>query len=600
MRRSWAFGIDMKKTTFFNAAHGSLYAPAKAPFVELASNSKPLSQIVIPARPGRLEDFAAKELQACFLKISGARLPIRREGSVKPGEFAFFLGQTRRAASLKLPLTEKVLGRDGFVVRSIPQGMVLQGRNELGTLFAVYELLERYFDVRWFMPGAIGEHVPCCENPCIGRVELTLKPAFQFRWVGSGDWALRQRMNSDVSVKGEAVGVRWKWAYHTFRILIPPEKYFGSHPEFFALIKGYRSVSTNPTHGNQLCTSNPALIKEVAKNLSAALDAEPGVDVVSLSPNDGGGFCECETCCALDEPATDWYGRYSRRLATFANAVARLVGRKHPRVLIKIGAYTLYARVPSEPGFKLEPNIVVQLCHLWFCHKHYLGSNACRKGSTYPAGKKHFLPNQEYEKILKQWKKRARHIFVYEYCANRGLERVGLPWPLAHVLARDIPFYLKHGVEGFYTQLFESLWHRDGLLYYMAAKLCWNADLEPVAIFNDYMNKFYGPAAQAMKSYFITVEGAMEKMNLCVSYGLTEDTGLQMGGIGLKIFTPRVMAQMEKHLRKAEQLAATHPLAKARVALIRRSYQEACKGLINEARLIKKLPASLLKSLMLS
>jgi len=85
-------------------------------------------------------------------------------------------------------------------------------------------------------------------------------------------------------------------------------------------------------------------------------DAEPGIEIITLSPNDGDGFCECEKCCALDEPNRDWFARYSRRLAIFNNEVAKIVKLKYPKVLIKVGAYAMYARPPLDPDYRPESN----------------------------------------------------------------------------------------------------------------------------------------------------------------------------------------------------------------------------------------------------
>ncbi|GAH91421.1 unnamed protein product, partial [marine sediment metagenome] len=51
--------------------------------------------------------------------------------------------------------------------------------------------------------------------------------------------------------------------------------YYQDHPEYFALVNGERKVTDSKSHGNQLCTSNPDVIQEVAKNMIAVLDAEP-------------------------------------------------------------------------------------------------------------------------------------------------------------------------------------------------------------------------------------------------------------------------------------------------------------------------------------
>jgi hypothetical protein len=70
-------------------------------------------------------------------------------------------------------------------------------------------------------------------------------------------------MNVWVRVNGQTVGVNCKWYGHTFGALIPPEKYFKHHPEWFALVKGKRRGITDPEglgHDSQLCTSNPNVV----------------------------------------------------------------------------------------------------------------------------------------------------------------------------------------------------------------------------------------------------------------------------------------------------------------------------------------------------
>ncbi|MFQ6097545.1 MAG: DUF4838 domain-containing protein, partial [Armatimonadota bacterium] len=480
------------------AASAALYDPVPGPFVTIAADGRPQAQIVTPAEPTYLEQFAAAELQGYLAKMSGARLPIVKEGQPADLPYSFFVGATRRATQTGVRPNERRMGRDGFRLRSIPAGLIILGRNDLGTVFGVYELLERYFDVRWFMPGEIGECVPRRDTLRIGRINLVFKPSFRVRWVGTGEWPLRQRMNAYVKAGDRNVGVRWKWHFHTFRILIPPEKYYGEHPEYFALVNGQRKVTESKTHGNQLCTSNPDVIKEVAKNLIAVLDEDPDIEIITLSPNDGGGFCECEDCRALDEPDRDWFAKYSRRLAIFNNEVARIVKHKHPDVLIKVGAYAMYARPPLDEDYRPEDNLFFQLCHLYFCHNHPLGSDECKAGVTYQP-KPQFQPNQEFCKILDRWLELSPHLFVYEYYAIGGMQRAKLPWPLLHTIRSDIPYYRDRGVEGFYTQLTETTWHRLGLNYYLAAKLCWNADLDVDALLDDYFEKFYGPAVGPMK-----------------------------------------------------------------------------------------------------
>lgn len=545
----------------------SLYEPAAGPFYKITTPGKARAQIVIPAGPSYLEEFAASELQNYFEKISGVKLPVIKEGDNTEYSYSVFLGGTNKSAEEGVAPDQANTGRDGFEIKSVKNGLIIRGRNDQGTLFGAYELLERYFDVRWFMPGE--EYYPHNKTLKIGQINMTYKPSFTYRWVGRGEWPLRQRMNCYVNAGGKEVGINWKWHFHTFIRLIPPEIYYEDHPEYYALVNGQREITESRTHGNQLCTSNPDVIREVAENMIDTLVAEPGIEIITLSPNDGGGFCECENCRDLDEPGRDWHARYSNRLAVFNREVSAIVKEKYPDVLIKVGAYAMYARPPLSEDYKPEDNQIIQLCHLYFCHTHPLGSDMCQAGVTYEPGPQ-FQPNQEFEKILDQWIDLSPHVFIYEYYSVGGMSRGNLPWPMIHTMRTDIPYYRDKGAEGFYTQQSDDLFYRLGLNFFVAAKLCWNADLDTEVLLNDYFDKFYGAAAVPMKDFFMSMEESMMEWNGCSSYGLQ---GVRPE-MGIKIFTPELTNKMEQSLITAEELSAGNETAARRVAMSRRAYDE--------------------------
>jgi hypothetical protein len=553
-----------------------LYEPAAGPFSIIAKSGKAKAQIMVPNEPTYLEEFAASELQKYFLKISDAKFPIVKEGNISPYSFSFFIGNTEKAIEAGLQPNEEKMGRDGFELKSVKKGLIIQGKNDMGTLFGVYELLERYFDVRWFMPDE--EYYPKYGTLKIGIIDLIYKPSFNIRWVGGGEWSLRHRMNTAVSAGGKRVGTNIKWHYHTYpSYLMPPDIYYYDHPEYFTLLNGERQIFTDRRNqGNQLCTSNPDVVREIAMNLVKTLDAESEIDIISFAPDDNTRFCECENCVALDEPGRDWFGRHSNRIAIFNNEVAKIVKIKHPNVLIKVGTYEMYMRPPLSEDYKPESNLLFQLTHLWFCHNHHLGSDLCKAGETYEP-KDRFLPNQEFEKVLDQWSKISPNLFIYEYYWISGMNRANLPWPMIHTMRSDIPFYRNKGVESFYTQADfysdnRNLFYRLGLNYYVAAKLTWNADLNVDALLDDYFQKFYGPAADPAKDYFMAMEESMQEWNGCVSYGLTGVAGIRE--IGPKIFTPEVMEKMGKSLASAERLSSYDETSSRRVALMRQMYEE--------------------------
>jgi hypothetical protein len=199
LRRIFLSSIFLSLVSFAQPATAGLYETSRGPFSVMVEKGQAKAQIVTPAEPTHLEEFAALELQAYLHKISGAKLPIVKEGIPASLPYSIYLGDTRKAAKSGITSNERKMGLDGFTLRSVRSGLVVRGQNDLGTVFGVYELLERNFDVRWFMPGEIGEYVPKHDTLKLGKLDLTYKPSFRVRRIGEGDWSLHQRMNAFVT-----------------------------------------------------------------------------------------------------------------------------------------------------------------------------------------------------------------------------------------------------------------------------------------------------------------------------------------------------------------------------------------------------------------
>ncbi len=531
------------------AAGKDPFPPPVAPFHVLAEDGKARCVIVVAEPPSAIESHAARELADHVRKIAGARLEVT--GSVGPGQNPIYLG---KAARDRLGRTDlRRLGADGFVLKGNREGVFICGGEDLGTLYGTYDFLERHLGVRWFMPGELGEVVPKARLLRIGTFDEVSVPSFRVRWVESGEWALRQKMNVRVSITGKDVGIQWRWGFHTFLKLIPPEKYFDDHPEWFAMIGGKRRRPKPGQQGRQLCTSNPELIEEVAKNIIKLFDADPQLDIVALAPQDGGGFCECKRCRALDEKRPDdqaWHARYSRRLATFNNAVARRVARKHPDKLIKVGAYAMYLRVPLDADYRPAPNLAIQVCHTYSCNNHPIAAPTCERN------------RKLFGEELKHWAKLTKHLFIYEYY-NKGAWG-GLPYYQIHVIRRDMPYYHQLGAEGFYTQPAGRRWPAVGLNHYVAAKLAWDVELNVDRLMEDFYTKFYGPAAGPMRTYWQTLERAFVGADRCLSpFGLKWVTLT-----ATDFFRPDILKALDDAVTQAERAADTKVVRK-RIRLAR-------------------------------
>jgi hypothetical protein len=448
--------------------------PAGPPYLDLVRDGKPQATVIVPSEAPLEVRRAAEELVRCVRQMSGAALKVTAAPAAGPAvALQVDPGLNRPPAGVRT-----WTGSRGYRIQTQGDKLVITGADAIGLLHGVYGLLERHLGVRWLWPGKLGEIIPESKTVRLGRIDETSVPDFAVRWVGTGDWALRHGANAMVQIERQPVGVKWKWHFHTFDTLIPAEKYYDRHPDWWPLVQGKRQKPTQPhSHSTQLCTTNAEMVAELTRNLIAVLDKEPDIEIIALSPNDGGGFCECPRCTALDEPGRGWFARYSKRLAVLNNAVAREVGRRHPNVLIKVGAYAMYLRRPLDPELAPTKNQLVQICHIYCCHSHPLEGDLCVEGKTFKP-KNDFMTNAEFRRMIDDWKRVSEHMFIYEYYTLGGPARAKLPWPMAHNIRRDMPYYHRVGAERFYTQLDDKSFDRYGMNCYLAAKLAWNTHLD--------------------------------------------------------------------------------------------------------------------------
>ncbi len=106
---------------------------------------------------------AASELEQYFLSITGKSLPLY--DVTKPGNKIIFIGKSGLKNSTLLSEVS-TLSRDGFIISSVRDTLVLAGNNGNADLHAVYTLLEehagcmRFTEKEEYVPAAPGIRVP--------------------------------------------------------------------------------------------------------------------------------------------------------------------------------------------------------------------------------------------------------------------------------------------------------------------------------------------------------------------------------------------------------------------------------------------------------
>jgi hypothetical protein len=452
--------------------------------VALVENGKSDYVIVTAANASPSEKHAAAELQRFIREISGAELPIVTDaGNLQ--EHEIILGQNAHLKPAGVEIDFTKLGNEGFTIRTSDERLIIAGSALRGTIYGVYTFLENYLNCRWFSSRL--SRIP--ENPTVvlAQIDDTQVPVFEYRDdyytdAFDGDWSARNRMNSSIASLKERHGgkVNYFPFVHSFYTLLPPDKHFAEHPEYYSEQNGKRFVE-----GGQLCLTNPDVVRLAIEQVKQWIRERPEVSIISISQNDSGDFggeCQCAKCKAMDESE----GSPSATVVNFVNQIAEAVEKDHPGVAIDTLAYR-YTRKPPKT-IRPRPNVIIRLCSIECCFSHPL--DACPENASFVAD-------------IQAWAKICNRLYIWDYVTN--FANYLMPFPNFNSLAPNIRFFARNNVRGVFE---EGNYAKGGcgefaeLRAYVLAKLLWNPEYDVNKAVTEFMETAYGPAAPAIRRYF--------------------------------------------------------------------------------------------------
>lgn len=441
--------------------------------VTLARGGKALYAILIPAAPSTQEQKAAADLAQWLAEMTGARFAVAREYDTPPKGKVISVGKTNLLARSGSRIAKAELKDEGYGIDEIDGNLFLAGGATRGIINAVYALLEEDLGCRWY--SRYTQTIPNTPTLTFRPTKRTYVPVLEIRdpfyWEAfDGTWSLRNRTNSPWAPVPDYWGGHQSYALfvHTFSTLVPPDKYFKDHPEYFSENGGQR----NP---GQLCVTNPEVVKIAAESVKLVLRGNPSARIISVSQNDSAPCCACAKCKAI----ADAEGSMSGPLLAFVNAVADEVGKSYPNVKISTLAY-LDTFMPPKT-VRPHDNVVIQLCtdsHAW--------------GQP-------FLTIEETERFqtaMKGWAAIGANIDIWDYTVN--FSHYPCPMPNWQVVTDSIRFFVAHNAKGVMLQgNYQTPGTGDGYMRtWVWAKLLWDPTLDTKALMKDFVFGYYGEAAE--------------------------------------------------------------------------------------------------------
>ena len=480
----WAVGLSLA---------AALAAPGCAPAEEVVVVEKGVSayRIVTPEQASPAETYAASELQTLLAEVSGVKLPVEAEGKAGGGP-AFYIGKCQRVGKTLLTQAAK-LGTDGVVLKSVGEDFILLGKDNRGQVYAPYVFLERFCGCRFLAPDCTV--TPRRPKVTLPPIEYFHAPPFVYRdelYHDVSDWRFAARLKLNGAniwqclgqpvpdTQGRFTGVLiWPFV-HTAAAIVPGNKYFAPHPEYFSLVGGKR---INEAISGQLCFTHPDVIELAKAQVLKWIEQSPGLTAVDVSQNDAwpgkSGACECAACTAVVKEEGAQHGTILR----LVNAVADVVKAKYPDKYVETIAYQYSIGAPKLT--KPRDNVIIRLCH-HACYFHGLGEEEL---------------SQPYRAAIEEWRRIAKSVWVWHYGVN--FWDYLAPNPNLGPLVDDIRYYAAHGVNGVMLQgnLQGSGSELSELRQYLVAQLLWDPTQDAMRLRSEFCAGYYGSVSGEVMAF---------------------------------------------------------------------------------------------------
>ncbi|MCD6346913.1 MAG: DUF4838 domain-containing protein [Bacteroidales bacterium] len=425
-------------------------------------NGKSGYTIYVSQTKASAELRAAKLLQRYIEKMTGTILPVDSLSEEAPEK------------SIVL-LQNDTIDPDGFVIERSNDQLLISGGSHKGCIYGVVHLLEHEWGMRKYSTDF--EVIQAKKKLKLPDIHFADQPANSYRIINgrfcqNEDYQDWQRLDLISDQFAD------KYYVHTFNRLVPWEDYFDTHPEYFSMVDGRRIK-------DQLCLTNPDVLKIVIDKLREEMALQPDKKLWSVSQNDNFTYCQCEDC----QKVTEEEGSPAGNIIRFVNAVAA----EFPDKIISTLAYQYSRTAPTM--VKPADNVQVMLCTIELNRSQPIADDPRSKS---------FL------KDIEDWGRIANHIYLWDYTVNFSHHIT--PFPNLHVLQPNIQLFTENGIHNHFQQSNTDVGHEfSELKSYLIARLLWNPAVDVDSLILDFTDGYYGPAGYLVRDYLYSLQNDIVK-----------------------------------------------------------------------------------------
>lgn len=577
--------------------------------------------IVLSEKPTVSAQFAAKDLQYHLEKITGKMVPVIQEPAKSPAPIKIAVGNTRIAQKLGFPVDKLapweflVAEKNGtiilaggdkplFGIQDWRKTVDVRRGNAVGSCYAVYEFLENYCGVHWYLPSEAGMVFPSSKtlrvkmgDPIRRSTDFKSTSFYPPYFNKKMYWRLGSKPVSFKDMLSTAEFFLWQ-----LRNKVGGEQYMPSHsfanwiirfglthPEWFSfktkekieqiLAKGKEKAEKTFNSWGQPCLTAPGVFEQ---QVADARDYFKNGHTkrryrgsngrfFGIGLNDHAPMCRCPSCKALYHRPTVVIGNgaSSFYLWDFVNRTAREIRKTNPGKWVAAIAYSDYTVPPAN--FTLEPNVAVTVCAT--------GSNWIPK------------PREKLYRLLNAWRNnaKAQWIGLWEYFVFQR-QITGVPRSAPRFLGEDVKKVYKLGVV---AEFIENWAHAEpGAKKSQKNKPCWVGPIRNYLnvwirfklrddtrrdvdkLLNEHYKLFYGPASDSIKQFFELIEDRVNDMSLRGAKTFSNERSTAPKIDWEYLCPPKIMKKLRSFIDDATKRAIAEPY-KTRVGWVRKGIMEA-------------------------
>lgn len=535
---------------------------------------------VADGKPGPELKLMVKELIEVVRLSTGATLEQVAEPP-GPEQAAIIIGdcgETRRAG-----IDAATIPVEGFEVKTAANRVYLVGSTialppgsdpwatwrNAGTAWAVADFLERFVDVRWYWPTAVGGRtITRRETLTVPAVHYADAPAFRMRkyhpWEG---WKLPSKVHPSDKVKlpfaPDAIpdgvkaihmpsylplvrgGNSWPYqikSHEPQNLQRLPKAYREENADMFELKEdGSRNF-------RMFCYSSQKALDYLLAGCEKTWDQKKGVTwvtatCVTVSPGDSRVECHCADCKATIAAGGGGIDGTSRVLALFVKRMCEAVQERWPDKKVIYLPYWNYQECPKDVEY--PDNLVVMVAM-----------------TTYPL---HLSVQPEnFEEGLERirvWRaKTSTPIMTWDYCVAWSYGAYQYP----HVI-REHHKAIKGQVVGTFVNGWTlGEWTTTAPSLYVWMKALWNPELDVDAVFDEMCLRLYGKAGGTVRELMqletdLWEKGEWQKERVKIPGGWYVPDSLFP-----RVWTPEIAQQMKLLRDKALSELADDPVGRQR------------------------------------